>query len=125
MGSRIRSIALAGDLFLLALFPFLGSASHENGVTIASFIRVFLPFAVTWLIVGTLTSSMAVRTIRSFRRTYQRVPVSLVASGVIAIVIRDLVFDRAFVLSFNLVAIAVTTLLISAWRLVLARVARR
>jgi hypothetical protein len=45
---------------------------------------------------------------------------ALVGSGVIAIAIRVVLFDRPFSLPFAIVAIGATTLLIVVWRLVLA-----
>lgn len=124
-GSRFRNLVIIGDLILFAAFPYLGGASHDSVVGIGGFIRTFVPFAVAWLIVGSMFKTFKVSVIHSFRRTYQTIPVALLVSGVVAIVIRVVVFDRPFILTFALVAIGVTTLLVAAWRLALASIPGR
>lgn len=121
---RPRSVALTGDLLILIAFPFLGAANHENSVTLESFVRTVVPFVIAWVGVGMLTPALRVNTIRSIKRTYRWVPPAWLVAGVIAIALRVVVFDRAFVLSFAIVAIAVVGLLIIGWRLALAAVLR-
>ena len=122
--NRPRTLALTGDFLILIAFPFLGAANHENSVTIESFVRTVVPFAIAWLGVAMVTPALRVSTIRSVKRTYRWVPPTWLAAGVIAIVLRVVVFDRAFVLSFAIVAIAVVGLLIIGWRLALAAALR-
>ncbi len=123
-GRQPRTLAITGDLLILIAFPFLGAANHENAVTIDSFVRTVLPFAIAWLGVGMLTPALRVDTIRSIKRTYRWVPPAWLAAGVIAIALRVFVFDRPFSLAFSIVAIAVVGLLIIAWRLALAAMLR-
>jgi len=119
---QTRMLALTGDFLILAAFPFLGAANHEDGVNFKSFGRTFLPFASAWLGVGISMSALSVSTIRSVKRTYLWVPSAGLVAGVIAIVLRIVVFDRPFSLSFSIVAIAVISLLVVLWRLALAAV---
>ena len=121
----IRSVTLAGDFTLLALFPFLGAISHENSVSQENFIRTVVPFAVSWLLVGAVSMSFTTATIYSRSLILQRVMAALIGSGVIAIAIRISLFDRAFSLPFAVVAILTTTLLIVGWRLIVAIVINR
>ena len=123
-GRRPRTLALAGDLIIIVAFPFLGAVNHENSVTVESFVRTVVPFAIAWLGVGIVTPALRVSTIRSIKRTYRWVPPSWLAAGVIAIALRVVVFDRAFSLSFSIVAITVFGLLLVGWRLVLAAALR-
>ncbi len=123
-GNRPRTLALTGDLAILVAFPFLGAADHENAVTLESFARTFVPFAVAWLGVGMVTSAFRVSAIRSITRTYRWVPAAWLAAGVVAMALRAVVFDRAFSLSFAIVAVAVMGLLVIGWRLVLAAALR-
>lgn len=118
----IRSVTLAGDFTLLALFPFLGAISHEHSVSQENFIRTVVPFAVSWLLVGAVSMSFTTATICSRRLIRQRVLAALIGSGVIAIAIRMSLFDRAFSLPFATIAIMTTTLLIIGWRLIVATV---
>ena len=124
-GMKLRNIALAGDVILFAVFTLMGVANHGESVGFLNFFRNFISFTVAWLVVGSLSSAFALSTIRSFRRTYQRVPIALVISGMVGVLIRDFVFVHHFSLSFALVAIAFTTLIVTAWRLVLASVPGR
>ena len=121
---RPRTLALTGDLLILIAFPFLGAVNHENSVTTESFVRTVVPFAIAWLGVGIVTPALRVGTIHSIKRTYRWVPPSWLAAGVIAIALRVVVFDRAFSLSFSIVAITVIGLLLVGWRLVLAAALR-
>lgn len=123
-GSQPRTLALTGDLAIFVAFPFLGAADHENAVTFESFVRTVVPFAVAWLGVGIATPAFRVATIRSVTRTYRWVPPAWLAAGVLAIALRVVVFDRAFSLSFAIVAIAVMGLLVVLWRLALAAALR-
>jgi hypothetical protein len=117
---RLRATALAGDIAVLAAFPFIGAMNHEDPVSIESFTRTVVPFAIAWLVVGVTSTSFATATIHSRTLTLLRVLLALVGSGVIAIAIRVVLFDRPFSLPFAIVAIGATTLLIVVWRLVLA-----
>jgi hypothetical protein len=120
LSARLRAVVLAGDLAVLAAFPFLGTMNHEDPVSLESFTRTVVPFAVAWLLVGAASTSFALPTIRSRTLILQRVLVALVGSGVVAIAIRVTVFNRLFSLPFAIVAIIATTVLIAAWRLALA-----
>ncbi|MDA0798317.1 MAG: DUF3054 domain-containing protein [Chloroflexi bacterium] len=117
---RLQAGAWVGDLLLLAAFPFLGAMNHEDPVSIESFTRTVVPFAIAWLVIGVASTSFAAATIHSRTLTLQRVLLALVGSGVVAIAIRVVLFDRPFSLPFAIVAIGATTLLIIVWRISLA-----
>jgi hypothetical protein len=121
----LRAIALAGDIALLAAFPFIGAMNHEDPVSIESFTRTVVPFAIAWLVIGVASTSFAAATLHSRMLVLQRVLPALIGSGVIAIAIRVFLFDRPFSLPFAIVAIGATTLLISVWRLSLATLLSR
>ena len=116
----VQAGALAGDIALLAAFPFIGAMNHEDPVTSDSFTRTVVPFVVAWLVLGFAATGFAEATVRSRKLTLVRVLAALVGSGVAAIGIRTVVFDREFSMPFAIVAISATTLLIILWRLALA-----
>jgi hypothetical protein len=118
--SRLSGFALAGDLLLVAAFPFIGAMNHEDPVSSESFVRTVVPFVVAWLGVGMGTGSFAATTIRSRTLVYQRVLPAWVGAGLLAMALRVVVFDRPFSLPFAIVAISATTLLVVGWRLALA-----
>ncbi len=117
---RLLFVAVAGDIAVLVAFPFIGAMNHEDPVSFESFTRTVVPFAMAWLLVGLASTSFAAATIRSRTLTLQRVLLALIGSGVVAIAIRVVLFDRPFSLPFAIVAVGATTLLIVVWRLVLA-----
>jgi hypothetical protein len=116
----LRFITLAGDMTLLAAFPFMGAMNHEAAVSFESFTRTVMPFIFAWLVFGIASTSFTATTIRSPRMTLLRVLIALVGSGVVAIAIRVTLFDRAFSMPFAIVAVSATTLLVMVWRLALA-----
>lgn len=117
---RVQAGVLAGDMLLLAAFPFIGAMNHEDPVTFESFTRTVVPFVVAWLVVGFAATAFAETTVRSRKLTLLRVLAALVGSGVLAIGIRTFVFGREFSMPFAIVAISATTPLIMLWRLALA-----
>jgi hypothetical protein len=119
---RLRAAAIAGDLLLLAAFPFIGAMNHEDPVSFESFTRTVVPFVIAWALVGAGSTSFADATIRSRMLIGQRVLPALLATGVLAMAIRVTLFDRPFSLPFAIVAVSATTLLIIVWRLALATV---
>jgi hypothetical protein len=116
----LRLITLAGDIAVLAAFPFIGAMNHEDAVSFESFTRTVVPFVLAWLVVGMASTSFAAATIRSHALILQRVLLALAGSGVVAMAIRVTLFERAFSLPFAIVAISATVLLIMLWRLALA-----
>ena len=118
--ATLRFITLAGDMALLAAFPFMGAMNHEAAVSFESFTRTVMPFIFAWLVFGVASTSFTATTIRSPKMTLLRVLIALVGSGVAAIAIRVTLFDRAFSMPFAIVAVSATTLLVMVWRLALA-----
>ena len=118
--ATLRFITLAGDMALLAAFPFMGAMNHEAAVSYESFTRTVMPFMFAWLVFGVASTSFTATTIRSPKMTLLRVLIALVGSCVVAIAIRVTLFDRAFSMPFAIVAVSATTLLVMVWRLALA-----
>ena len=116
----LPTVATLGDLAVFLLFPVLGSASHDEGLSATSVARVVVPFAVTWFGSASLTGTLEPPTLRSPRQTLWRVPLVWLPAGVGAIAVRTIVFGRPFSTSFALVAIGVTGAMLLAWRLALA-----
>ena len=94
----LRVTALAGDIAVLAAFPFIGAMNHEDPVSFESFMRTAVPFAIAWLVVGVASTSFVAATIRSRMLILQRVLLALVGSGVVAIAIRVTLFDAGMLI---------------------------
>jgi len=118
--SRLSLIALAGDAVIFAAFPLLGESNHAWEFDSERFARTFVPFAAAWLVLGSVGTAYAGSTLRRARRTLIIVPSAWGLSGALAMAIRVTIFDRAFSLSFAIVAISLMGVVLLAWRLVLA-----
>lgn len=123
--TRLSALALAGDLVVVVAFPFIGAMNHEDPVSLESFTRTVVPFAIAWLVIGVASTSLADATIGSRKTTLLRVLPAWIGTGVVAMALRVVVFDRAFSLPFAIVAISATTLLVVVWRLLLAFILSR
>lgn len=121
--ASVRTAAI-GDALILLLFPILGSTEHGTGLTLTVFWRTVVPFALAWALVGVPVGAFAPSTLRSVRRTAQRVPPAWLAAGVLGLVARSLFFERPFILSFALVAVGVLMAMLTLWRLALAALSR-
>jgi len=106
---------VAGDLLALLAFALVGLASHEHEATVAALARTFVPFAVSWLIVGG-----AFGTLRpapdGCPRIGLRAFAAYLAAGVIALVARSLLFDRSLFNAFFVIALAGNGLFLFGWR---------
>jgi hypothetical protein len=105
-----RRVLIAGDLAAMLLFAFIGIASHERDISLTIFARSFLPFAVTWLTLGS-----ALGAFRLERFSIRLLGVYLVC-GVTALVARSLVFDRTLFNAFFVIALVGNGALLFAWR---------
>ena len=118
--SRLALVALVGDVAVIAAFPLLGESNHAWELDGERFVRAFAPFAVAWLALGSIATAYADATLRKARRMLVVVPPAWVVAGALAMAIRVVVFDRAFSLSFAIVAISLMGAMLLAWRLALA-----
>jgi hypothetical protein len=115
--SGILGLALtAGDLVCFLFFALLGLRSHEDGITASGLLRAAVPFQTGWLVAGLITGTA--------RRTDAHAVDVLkrwVPAWVIGLVLRSLVFGRAFAPTFALISLLVNAGLLLTWRRLLAR----
>lgn len=109
-----EGLLLAGDLACFLLFAVLGLRSHEDGITVAGVLRAALPFQAGWVLV-TLLGKQSASATDSRRVTRLWVP-----AWAIGLILRTLLFDRSFAVTFAIVALLVNGVLLMAWRSVLA-----
>ncbi len=105
-----RRLLVAGDLAAMLLFALIGIASHERDVSAAVFARSFLPFAVSWLTIGA-----ALGALRHERPSWRLLAAYLVC-GVMALVARAIIFDRALFNAFFVIALVGNGLMLFGWR---------
>ena len=116
--NRLRGregLLLAGDLLCFLLFAILGLRSHEDGITLGGIARAALPFQFGWLLVSLLLgrSGAAATDSRQVARLW-------VPAWALGLVIRTLLFDRTFEVTFAIVSLLVNGVLLMLWRSVLA-----
>jgi hypothetical protein len=109
-----EGLLLAGDLACFLLFAVLGLRSHEDGITVAGVLRAALPFQAGWVLV-TLLGKQSASATDSRRVTRLWVP-----AWAIGLILRTLLFDRSFAVTFAIVALLVNGVLLMVWRSVLA-----
>jgi hypothetical protein len=121
---RLVAALAIGDLLVFVAFVVLGQTEHGI-IQPEAFLRTSLPFAAVWFAISPWLGAFRLSTLSSIRSTTWRIPTIWLACGIIAIVLRAWLTDRAFQLSFALVAIGVQAVLLLGWRVIFATVGRR
>jgi hypothetical protein len=105
-----EGLLLAGDLACFVAFALLGLRSHEDGITLGSVVRAAVPFQAGWLAVNLLLARPgATSDARQVARLW-------VPGWAIGLVLRTLLFDRSFAMTFAIVALLVNGVLLMVWR---------
>ena len=111
-GSSHARLTLAVDVLALAGFVLIGMRSHSDAAAVSIFLRNFVPFTGSWLVVAWLVGTYRPPT-----------PIGLVATLLIAIPIGVLLralwvrsWSASEVLTFALVALVFATMLIGLGR---------
>jgi hypothetical protein len=111
--NRVRGregLVLAGDLVCFIAYALLGLRSHEDGITLGGVIRAAVPFQIGWLFVNLFLAKPGVG---ADARQVARLWVPAWALG---LVLRTLLFDRTFAVTFAIVALLVNGVLLMIWR---------
>ena len=115
-GSSHARLTLAVDVLALAGFVLIGMRSHSDAAAVSIFLRNFVPFTGSWVVVAWLVGTYRPPT-----------PIGLIASLLIAIPIGVLLralwvrsWSAGEVLTFALVALAFATMLIGLGRAISA-----
>ena len=112
--------AALGDAVGFLAFPMLGQMGHEAVPIMDALVRTTLPFAVVWLVISSLAGGYRRATIGSGTRSLRFVVLVWPLSGVLALLLRSLAFDREWAWSFVAVSLLVQGLLLVVWRFTLA-----
>jgi hypothetical protein len=110
-------LVLAGDLACFFVFAVLGLRSHEDGITLDGLLRATVPFQIGWLASVLFIAprrSAASDGVGGLLRVW-------VPAWIVGLVLRSIVFGRAFAPTFALVSLLVNGLLLLAWRIVARR----
>lgn len=121
IADKRRSIpAGIGDLAIFILFPLLGSASHEDGLTAAVFLRTTLVFAVAWYAVAPWVGGFSLSAMSQPLWAWRHTGLAWLFAGPVALVARTIIFDRPLDGGFAWVALLITGALLMVWRTVYA-----
>ncbi len=115
-GSSHARLMLAVDVLALAGFVLIGMRSHSDAAAVSIFLRNFVPFTASWLVVAWLVGTYRPPT-----------PIGLIATLLIAIPIGVLLralwvrsWSACEILTFALVALVFATMLIGVGRAISA-----
>ena len=115
-GSPHTRLTLAVDVLAIAAFVLIGMPSHSDAAAVSIFLRNFVPFTSSWLVVAWLVGTYRPPT-----------PIGLIATLLIAIPIGVLLralwvrsWSAGEVLTFALVALVFATILIGLGRAISA-----
>jgi hypothetical protein len=121
IADRRRSIpAGIGDLAIFVLFPLLGSASHEDGLTAGVFLRTTVIFAAAWYAIAPWVGGFSLSTMNRPLRAWRYTGLAWLLAGSVALVARTIIFDRPLDGGFAWVVLLITGALLMAWRTVYA-----
>jgi hypothetical protein len=100
------------------IFALLGLRSHEDGVTAGGLLRAAVPFQASWLVFSYLTGLQR----RSASDTDDPAGVmkAWLPAWAVGLVLRSLVFGRAFAPAFAIVSLLFNSGLLLAWRCLIA-----
>lgn len=122
--ARAHPALVVGDVAALALFAPLGLVSHDEGITAAAVARNAGPLVVGWLAASLLLRTYGVAGGDARGRTIATWAVGVTAG----VVLRGILLGRTLgesQVTFLLVTLTVTGVLLAAWRLVWAHLSRR
>ncbi|HXG36249.1 MAG TPA: DUF3054 domain-containing protein, partial [Dehalococcoidia bacterium] len=113
---RPQLVLVLGDLMVFAAFVLVGASSHDDGITLASFGRSFLPFAAVWFLLGPLLGAFRLPAANA----WPRLLVIWLICGLLALALRSLALQRPFWSAFTLIALVFNGSLLLGWRGVLS-----
>ncbi len=111
-----------GDALAFLLFAVLGLAHHRQPLTTDRVVHAALPFALAWFALAPLLGAFRSPTIDAPKQVLWRVPLCWFVCGVVGLLLRSWLWHRPPVLSFALVALLMTMVLLTAWRVAFALV---
>lgn len=126
MRDRGAVLLVFGDLAAFVAFGAIGIASHEDGVTLKTIARAVLLFPAAWFLIAPWFGAFSQRAVAgqgwgSDPRGLVRVALVWLPAGVIALVARAAIFDRALFNAFFVVALVGYGLFLVGWRAIYGR----
>ena len=123
---ELAALAL-GDFIVLVLFAAVGRGSHGLGASqrgVVATLNTAAPFMLAWLIVGIVVGTYRGKALYPPARVLARTLLAALIAGPLGVIFRALWLGRPVVISFILVATAVSGAFLAVWRLVWSRFRR-
>ena len=109
------AVVLFGDMAVFVVFLILGHTEHGT-IQSSALLRTALPFGIVWCAISPWLGAYKASTLFNFRTTAWRIPLVWLLCGLVAVLVRALLTDRPFTITFAFVAIAVQGVLLVGWR---------
>jgi hypothetical protein len=120
MRDRGAVLLVFGDLAAFVAFGAIGMANHGDPLTAKSVARAVLLFPAAWFAIAPWFGAFSQRAVAG-RESVARIALIWLPVGVIALVARAAIFDRALFNAFFVIALAGYGLFLVAWRAAYAR----
>ena len=124
---RIIAIVVFGDLSVFLAFVLFGMAEHGAGMNQA-ILRTALPFGISWVAIAPWLGAYKESTLfgsKQLARTLFKLSLIWLICGAVALVARDLLTDRSFIVAFAVVSILTQWFLLIIWRSIIMLAAGR
>ena len=109
------AIVVAGDIAVFLAFVIFGKTGHE--ITLGqALLRTALPFGLVWVAGSPWLGAYKASTVFDLSTMAQKIPLTWLLCGLVALVGRATLTDASLVPSFVIVSIAVQGVLLISWR---------
>ena len=122
--ARTHLLLKLGDMALFFLFVMLGRSEH-GVIDTDAFLRTSIPLMLSWLIISPILGAYRSPVMDDPKAALWRTPLIWLPCGVVGLIVRSLVFDRAFEPAFALVTLGMMAVLLTLYRVVFTLVAPR
>jgi hypothetical protein len=118
---RQSSTLLAlGDTAAFVAFGIIGLISHEKSFDVSPVVRSIVPFAIAWILIAPFLGAFSEEAIRG-RKPLGEIALVWLPTGVVALAVRALIFDRELFSAFFVIALIGHGLFLLSWRVVYSR----
>lgn len=105
-----------GDLFVLILFASIGRASHEEGLTVLGIVETAAPFVLGWFVATPFMGAYRDEAIEAPKRAVLLTARTWIVGIPLGLLFRAIYLRREIPVSFAIVTLLTTLVLLSLWR---------
>lgn len=105
-----------GDFVVLLLFASIGRASHEEGLTVLGIIETAAPFVLGWFVAAPFMGTFRDEATETPRRAVLMTARTWIVGIPLGLLFRAIYLRRGIPISFAIVTLLTTLILLSLWR---------